>query len=392
MPSPRPWGNRTRVRVQAPWGARRIYRRRLLGVIVGWHRLWAPRSSASSRQLARFAGPLSVYALASTGLMSVDIFFVKAIVASPDAAGYYAAGQNIAPYRRSWWQAWPRSFCRPSPAPDGAESRRRRRRRRAPSAGHSSSSSPWAAVILATSTHSSSSSIPPAIAAGPVLAVLSPPMAALAMSSIVAGTSAASAESIAGVIRLGRAGGDRGRVPRPDSHGRRRRCRDGHADRIARRVDRNGADPVVRPSRIAAACVGGASGNGLDHRGLRGVVAAGGGCESARRLRRPGHPVGRAAAGVSRAHADGAARADRWHAPGEARLDVAGRLIWGHTEWCSASGAPTAPGSSAPRSYNARASVSNRAPMPRNVLGVATRLVTRSVQACASPAGTRNPV
>jgi O-antigen/teichoic acid export membrane protein len=68
----------------------------IIGLIVGWHRIWAPRSSVSYRQLLSFAGPLSIYAVASTGLMSVDIFFVKAMSVSEETAGYYAASQNIA--------------------------------------------------------------------------------------------------------------------------------------------------------------------------------------------------------------------------------------------------------------------------------------------------------
>lgn len=159
-----------------------------LGVMVGWHRLWAPRSSVSSRQLVRFAGPLSVYALASTGLMSVDIFFVKAMVASPDAAGYYAAGQNIARIPL-FLVAGLAAIILPAVAGAG-------RRGVEATAATASRALRWAliivipmaAIILATSTPLAelvySASYRPA---GAVLAVLSPAMAALAMASIVAG-------------------------------------------------------------------------------------------------------------------------------------------------------------------------------------------------------------
>ena len=46
--------------------------------------------------LLRLAAPLSVYALASVAQISVDILFVKALGASADDAGLYAAAQNIA--------------------------------------------------------------------------------------------------------------------------------------------------------------------------------------------------------------------------------------------------------------------------------------------------------
>ena len=159
-----------------------------VSLIVGWHRLWAPRSSISSGQLVRFAGPLSVYALASTGLMSADIFFVKAIVATPSAAGYYAAGQNIARIPL-FLVAGLAAIILPAVAAAG-------RRGVEASAATASRAVRWAfiivlpmsAVILATSTPLVelvySTSYRPG---GSVLAMLSPAMAALAMSSIVAG-------------------------------------------------------------------------------------------------------------------------------------------------------------------------------------------------------------
>ena len=168
-----------------------------VSVIVGWHRLWAPRSSVSSRQLVRFAGPLSVYALASTGLMSADIFFVKAMVASPDAAGYYAAGQNIARIPL-FLVAGLAAIILPAVAAAG-------QRGAAAAATTASRALRWAliivipmsAVILATSTPLVelvySASYRPA---GTVLAILSPAMAALAMASIVAGI-------LSGVGRVG---------------------------------------------------------------------------------------------------------------------------------------------------------------------------------------------
>jgi O-antigen/teichoic acid export membrane protein len=131
---------------------------------------------------------LSVYALASTGLMSVDIFFVKAMVASPEAAGYYAAGQNIARIPL-FLVAGLAAIILPAVAGAG-------RRGVEATAATASRALRWAliivipmaAVILATSTPLVelvySASYRPA---GAVLAVLSPAMAALAMSSIVAG-------------------------------------------------------------------------------------------------------------------------------------------------------------------------------------------------------------
>jgi stage V sporulation protein B len=67
----------------------------LIGILVGWQRLWAPRAPLQYGSLLAFAGPMSVYALASVAQLNVDIFFVKAMVDQPDAAGFYAAGQNI---------------------------------------------------------------------------------------------------------------------------------------------------------------------------------------------------------------------------------------------------------------------------------------------------------
>lgn len=68
----------------------------IIGVIAGWHRLWAPRSPVSFRRLLTFAVPLSVYAIAFTSQWSIDIFFVQAMITSPDETGFYAASQSIA--------------------------------------------------------------------------------------------------------------------------------------------------------------------------------------------------------------------------------------------------------------------------------------------------------
>ncbi len=68
----------------------------IVGVIVGWHRLWAARSAVSFRHLLAFAAPLTVYAIASTGQWSIDIFFVQAMITNSDQTGFYAASQSIA--------------------------------------------------------------------------------------------------------------------------------------------------------------------------------------------------------------------------------------------------------------------------------------------------------
>jgi stage V sporulation protein B len=67
----------------------------IIGIVAGWH--WPSRSrwSVPYRHLIGFAGPLSIYAIASVGQMSVDIFFVKAMLPDPEAAGHYAAAQNV---------------------------------------------------------------------------------------------------------------------------------------------------------------------------------------------------------------------------------------------------------------------------------------------------------
>lgn len=68
----------------------------IVGIIAGWHWPSSGRPRVPYRGLLRFAGPLSVFAVASVGLMSVDIFFVKAMLSSPEVAGHYAAAQNVA--------------------------------------------------------------------------------------------------------------------------------------------------------------------------------------------------------------------------------------------------------------------------------------------------------
>ena len=159
-----------------------------LSVVVGWYRLWAPRSSISYRQLASFAGPLSVYSLASTGLVNADIFFVKALTASPEAAGYYAAGQNIARVPLFLVAGLAAIIL---PAVAGAGQR---------SANETAAMAhralrltlviviPMAAVTVATSTPLVELTYSKSYrSAGSVLAVLSPAMAGLAVASVIAG-------------------------------------------------------------------------------------------------------------------------------------------------------------------------------------------------------------
>ena len=50
----------------------------------------------SFRHLLAFAAPLTVYAIASTGQWSIDIFFVQAMITNSDQTGFYAASQSIA--------------------------------------------------------------------------------------------------------------------------------------------------------------------------------------------------------------------------------------------------------------------------------------------------------
>ena len=68
----------------------------VVGVVAGWHRFWAPRSTEPFRRLLVFAAPLTVYAIAATAQWSIDIFFVQAMITSADETGFYAAGQSIA--------------------------------------------------------------------------------------------------------------------------------------------------------------------------------------------------------------------------------------------------------------------------------------------------------
>jgi stage V sporulation protein B len=68
----------------------------VVGVVAGWHRLWAPRSTDSFRRLLAFAAPLTVYAIAATAQWSIDIFFVQAMLTNPEETGFYAASQSIA--------------------------------------------------------------------------------------------------------------------------------------------------------------------------------------------------------------------------------------------------------------------------------------------------------
>jgi O-antigen/teichoic acid export membrane protein len=67
----------------------------LIGCAVAWRSIGAIRARVPYRQLIAFAAPIAVYAIASVTLMSADIFFVKAGVADARAAGYYAASQSI---------------------------------------------------------------------------------------------------------------------------------------------------------------------------------------------------------------------------------------------------------------------------------------------------------
>jgi O-antigen/teichoic acid export membrane protein len=67
----------------------------MMGCAASWPSIRAARVSLPYRQLIGLAVPIAAYAIASVALMSVDIFFVKAGVADPRAAGFYAAGQSI---------------------------------------------------------------------------------------------------------------------------------------------------------------------------------------------------------------------------------------------------------------------------------------------------------
>ena len=67
----------------------------LIGCVASWPAIRAAGVAVPYRQLVGLAVPIAAYAIASVALMSVDIFFVKAGVDDPRAAGYYAAGQSI---------------------------------------------------------------------------------------------------------------------------------------------------------------------------------------------------------------------------------------------------------------------------------------------------------
>lgn len=160
----------------------------LVGVAVGWHRISAARAPVPYRRLLGFAGPLSVFAVATVGLMSVDLFFVKALVPSDEAAGYYAAGQNVAriPYYLLTGLA---GIILPAVAAavqlQGAAATRR-----------ASQALRWALIIVmpvVAITLTTSTSLvellysPEYGPAGNVLALLAPAMGALAVTSIVSG-------------------------------------------------------------------------------------------------------------------------------------------------------------------------------------------------------------
>ena len=66
-----------------------------VGCVVSWRSIRAVRDTIPYRQLIAFAAPIAVYAIASVALMSIDIFFVKAGSIDSRDAGYYAASQSI---------------------------------------------------------------------------------------------------------------------------------------------------------------------------------------------------------------------------------------------------------------------------------------------------------
>jgi stage V sporulation protein B len=160
----------------------------VVGVIAGWHRFSAPRSPVPYRRLIGFAGPLSVYAIASIGQMSVDIFFVKAVTSNPDIAGYYAASQNVAriPYYLMTGLA---AIILPAIAAAA-------RRGNEAAATTAASALRWALILVVPSTAIILSTSTPLIEllysteyrpGGELLVLLAPAMGALALSSIVAG-------------------------------------------------------------------------------------------------------------------------------------------------------------------------------------------------------------
>lgn len=159
----------------------------MVGVMVGWHRLWAPRSPVSFRHLLKFAAPLSIYAIASTSQWSIDIFFVQAIIASPDQTGFYAAGQSIARLPVHMMAGLAAMIL---PAIAGAAHRDNATARTASTALRWSIRIvvPAVAIIMVTATPLIellySSRYTPA---GEVLALLAPAMGALAVSSVAAG-------------------------------------------------------------------------------------------------------------------------------------------------------------------------------------------------------------
>jgi stage V sporulation protein B len=56
----------------------------------------AARGMAPIRPILLYSAPLLLLALLTVGQLSVDLFFVKAVVHDPASAGYYTAAQNIA--------------------------------------------------------------------------------------------------------------------------------------------------------------------------------------------------------------------------------------------------------------------------------------------------------
>lgn len=159
----------------------------IVGVVAGWHRLWAPRSTVSFRRLLAFAAPLSVYAIAFTGQWSIDIFFVQAMITSPDETGFYAASQSIA---RIPVHVMAGLAAMILPAVAGAAHRDNAAARTARAALRWSIRIvvPAAAIIMATATPLVellySSRYRPA---GEILVLLAPAMGALAISSVAAG-------------------------------------------------------------------------------------------------------------------------------------------------------------------------------------------------------------
>jgi stage V sporulation protein B len=66
------------------------------GAIVGYQKIRLRLSKLIFRKLILFSIPLIGFAILSTLQSSVDLFFIKALLHDPKAAGYFTASQNIA--------------------------------------------------------------------------------------------------------------------------------------------------------------------------------------------------------------------------------------------------------------------------------------------------------